>query len=724
MGIKYYIYSAAINFLTSFLLGMFVLTRDRKNTKNITFTLFCLSIAWWSFFYCLWMMTVNNLKLADYLVRTCMIGVLFMPVTFLHFISAFLGVLKEKKNVIYIGYLLSIVISTTVYTEYFVTGVEQKMLFAFWPIGGVGFHVGVIYYLSYVIYAFIVIAKHWTITVGVLHNQISSIMFGTLLGYVGGSTNYFLWYNIPIPPILNGLVSAYVIFISYAIIKYRLLSIQVIVTRLGIFLTLYALVLGVPFFVGYYTNSWLLSTTYAVIFATLGPLGYRLLQRKAEDLILAEQRRYQKILIQAASGMTKEHNLGKLLNLIVRIVTKSVKIEYAALFLEDRENGFYRLRAIRSNKKIVDDFIFPLKNPFVEFVKKHREPFLYEEIPHDVVKTINFPMHVSLVVPSFYEDSSLGFMLLGEKINQKAYSIDDINVFNILSRQTSMAIENCLFVEEFAKAQEKIFAAEKLASIGGLAEGVAHQINNRLNHFSMVSGELRFEIENFTSNHQDVIENNQDFKKTFEYLAKISDSIINNVKRTDGIVKGILNYARVEAKETLCSNFFLDEVIDLSLELLKIKHGLTKYPLAIEKLSNDIIYGVKAQVMETVYNILDNAYEAIQEKIDGMNDDDLKKFSPAVKLTVSQDSLTSQIRIEDNGMGIKPENKHKIFAPFFTTKSSTKSGTGIGMYVVKRMIEENHRGKIWFESSFGEGTAFTIQLPKKIVGGKTIDGVI
>jgi len=273
---------------------------------------------------------------------------------------------------------------------------------------------------------------------------------------------------------------------------------------------------------------------------------------------------------------------------------------------------------------------FKFDEPLVEFMKKHREPFLIEELPPEIRGTVNFPLNIALVVPSFYSDSSIGFLVLGEKINKKAYSADDINVFRILSKQTSMSIENCIFVEEFSKAQEKVFAAEKLASIGGLAEGVAHQINNRLNHFSMVAGEMKYEVDSFIENNKEEFDSNPALNKTFNYLVKISESLLSNVKKTDTILKGILNYARVEAKETMFSNFFLQEVIDLSLELLKIKHGLQEFPLEIDKHSSDVVYGIKSQIMESVYNLLDNAYEATLDKISGLSDEEVQKYEPLI----------------------------------------------------------------------------------------------
>jgi len=117
--------------------------------------------------------------------------------------------------------------------------------------------------------------------------------------------------------------------------------------------------------------------------------------------------------------------------------------------------------------------------------------------------------------------------------------------------------------------------------------------------------------------------------------------------------------------------------------------------------------------MESVYNIVDNAFEAITEKRKyRLSDDERDDFSGLITLKLTQQEKQVLIEISDNGVGVKPEDQPKIFAPFFTTKSSQISGTGIGMYVVKRIVEENHNGKIWFESQYMQGTTFYMVLPK------------
>jgi signal transduction histidine kinase len=189
---------------------------------------------------------------------------------------------------------------------------------------------------------------------------------------------------------------------------------------------------------------------------------------------------------------------------------------------------------------------------------------------------------------------------------------------------------------------------------------------------------------------------------------------MGNVKKTQEVLNGILNYARVEAKETMFSEFPVQEVVDLSLDLLKMKHGIDDFPLEVIKESSDVIYAIKSQMMDAVYNLLDNGYEAALDKVNKLSKVEVAEYQPKLQLKISQTADKSVLQFTDNGIGIKEADRHKIFAPFFTTKASSKSGAGIGMYVVKRMIEENHKGRISFVSEYGKGTRISVELPKKL----------
>ncbi|MGE4385616.1 MAG: ATP-binding protein [Endomicrobiaceae bacterium] len=442
-------------------------------------------------------------------------------------------------------------------------------------------------------------------------------------------------------------------------------------------------------------------------------LVYKKVIIKAEEVLLAQNKHYQNLLIHAASGMAKEHNLDRLLKLIAIIVLKTIKVSFVAIFLENKHEQSFEIKILRSfsNKTNELMFSYDYDHPFVNFVRHKEEPFLFDEMPQYIAHSVVLPFRVALVVPSFFEGVK-GFMVIGEKNNKDIFTRDDISIFKMLARQTSLAMENCLFFDEYKHAQEKIFTAEKLASIGGLAEGIAHQIRNRLNQFSMISGELKYEIKDCKESNVLTMENNKKLKDSFNYLDELAESLRNNVEKTDDVIKGILDYAKIESRYRMFEVFQLKEIVDLAYDLLKVKHRLSKKLKIINNFEDrDVIFAVKSQMMEVVYNLIDNAYEAIDEKFSMLKKDEQLNFIPKIEISLIKKEKLDIFKISDNGIGIKEENISKIFIPFFTTKASSKSGTGIGMYIVKRMVEENHNGKVWFESTYMHGTDIIIELP-------------
>jgi len=709
---KLFAIACLINLVSSVSLGFFVYLSNRRARLNVVWCIFELTIALWSLG--LYLVCISqNISLALVGDRILYMGAIFIPVVFLHFVYILVDGKKFVQQMIKYGYLLGSIFFIFNFTCLFRSGFKAQTGFAYWMVPGPVYYVYVLMFFIYISYSVCLMFKGALEFRGLRANQIRYVFVAALISFGGGSTN-FLPQLIQIYPFGNFLVAVHTFVITYAILRYRLMDIRIVVTRTSIFLIVFALVIWFPFWIGYRTKSWVLSALFMAVFASGGPVIHRMLQRKAENVLMAQQKRYQRALINAGKGMVREHDLNKLMRLIVRVVKMTVKIEFVGAFLKDKEHQCFRLTVVRGINGLPDPFILTLDHPLAQVIEKKRDPVDYEEINPSIDDA--FVKSIHLVVPSFGSDGQLlAFLVLGEKVDQSVYTQDDIDVFRILSHQASLAIENCLFVEETKESQRRLFQAEKLASIGGMADGVAHQIKNRLNHFSIASGEAQYEIQDFLKAHPEMVEQSPDLKKTFDYLLKISQSLIDNVKRTNSVIQGILNYARVEEKDTFFSTFNVNEILNLSLELLRVKHEIAVFPLVIEGDVNMEIYGVKAQIMEAIYNILDNCYEAVQEKFKyNLSPEEQDTFQHEIRLKFTQDAAKFIIEINDNGIGIKDEDHHKIFAPFFTTKSSYKSGSGIGMYVVKRMIEENHNGKITFQSEYMKGTYFRIELPKKV----------
>ncbi len=255
--------------------------------------------------------------------------------------------------------------------------------------------------------------------------------------------------------------------------------------------------------------------------------------------------------------------------------------------------------------------------------------------------------------------------------------------------------------------QAQLIQQEKLASLGELTAGIAHEIQNPLNfvnNFSEVSIELLDEME-------------EEFKKgdTDEAIAIASDikqnlqKIIHHGKRADGIVKGMLLHSRNNTGDRQLTdiNALADEYFRLSYHGLRAKDKSFNANMVTD-FSPDIpqLNIVPQDVGRVLLNLFNNAFYAVQhkQKIAGAD------YKPTVKVSTVLKDKVLQIAVWDNGTGIPDAVKDKILQPFFTTKP-TGEGTGLGLSLSYDIVVKGHGGKIEIDSKEGEYTQFTVLLP-------------
>lgn len=715
--------SAAINFLTSIIVCIVAVARDPKIPLNRSLGYFSFSVAFWSFCYFMWQVS-GTAEQALYWSRALMMGGIFIPPAFLHLAVNLIEQSSKRTKSLILCYLTSGIFCVLNLTPLFVKDVRPRLLFQFWPTAGITFGLFLLFFTAVVLYAHVLLYKYMQHASGYKRNQIKYIQLGTAIGFAGGFTNYPLWFDIPMLPIGNILVSVYVILVFYTIVKYNLMDIRIAVTRAAISLIVYTVVLGFPFWLGHIWLSsiplWYIPFIVGIALAFLGPLIYNSLKHKAENLLLAEQRVYQDILLQASEGMVHEHDLDKLLKFTVYIVKNNVKPSYAAIYLHDMSSDTFVLKAA---KKTGTPFIhkeFVHNDPFIEYLETRRVPFTYEQLPDHVKKSVG-NTDMGLIVPSVIKESCIGFMIIGHKLNRTLFVDDDIRTFQIISNQAATAVVNCMYTDRAKRDQELMLNAEKLALIGGMAAGVAHQFRNRLNNFVAASGEMQFAIEDFKNQAAQTVQTDGSVCNLVTAMLDCSKVIDWNVQRTTDIIQGVMNISHMQEQGITFTEFPMSELLNQAVSMLVVKHRIQDehtLPLLINIDKDEILYGDKLRIFECLYNTIDNSYEALKEKTDyRLSSEEKKHFKPHIHVELVQEQDNSLIVIRDNGVGIKDENKKKVFAPFYTSKPSSKSsGSGIGTYFVKRNIEDFHNGKVWFESKYMEGTTFYFQMPRKPVG--------
>ncbi len=547
--------------------------------------------------------------------------------------------------------------------------------------------------------------------------QINYIFFAYTVALAAG-VDYFLS--------ILGIVKTYpyddyVLFFSfsmlaYAIVKYRLMDIRLAFTRAGIFLTVYTLVLGIPVWVGWGIMGqglWLFPVTLMAVLATGGPFLYLWIQRRAEASLLAEQRKYQTTLRQASAGMGRIRDLKKLLNLIVFILTRVVRIEHVMIYFIDRDTGDFHLAAARRHRT-EEPAIARIESgyPLVKYLSAISLPLVRDDVSLRsrqekdaglaAIDQNMGELRAEIAFPVFIRTHMTAIVIMGKKSNGRHYTEDDLNVFSILANQASLAVENALSYEDMKKTQEQLFKAEKMATIGTMADGLSHQINNRLHAMGFVASDmldtLKLRKAFFAT------EELRPLAEEFEHsLSRIQD----NVTRGGEIVQGLMRYTR-QGEEGFAA-YSIDAIIRSAYEMAQFKIRSLEFRLlkAFNPETIPRVRGNFTQLQEVFFNLIDNAYDAtVQRKAD------LRETDYAGALTISAHEVNGLLEIvfSDNGIGVKSSDRDKLFTPFFTTKATTKKGTGLGLYVIRKIIEDNHGGKVDMHSVYGQGTEMTISL--------------
>jgi signal transduction histidine kinase len=255
--------------------------------------------------------------------------------------------------------------------------------------------------------------------------------------------------------------------------------------------------------------------------------------------------------------------------------------------------------------------------------------------------------------------------------------------------------------------QQQLIQSEKMASLGELTAGIAHEIQNPLNfvnNFSEVSSELLQEM------NEEIDKGNYDNAKNLGRDVKSNlEKILHHGNRADSIVKGMLQHSRTSSgeKELTDINALCDEYLRLAFHGLRAKDKSFNAKFET-KLDENVgkINVVPLEIGRVLLNMINNAFYAVTEKKKTGAED----YQPTVTVTTTKTGNKIEIRVLDNGTGISQKVIDKIFQPFFTTKP-TGQGTGLGLSLAYDTITKGHGGELLVESKEGKGTEFIIILP-------------
>ncbi len=335
----------------------------------------------------------------------------------------------------------------------------------------------------------------------------------------------------------------------------------------------------------------------------------------------------------------------------------------------------------------------------------------------------------SLVVqPIMYRDSSRGVILIAEIDPRRFWSPSELELVKSVAGQVAVAIEQASLIEELSQKnddlvqknlnldtknlelrhmQSQLIHHEKMASLGRLVAGIAHELNNPIN---FVYGNLPY-LKEYVNDLKRLVESLDQLDKSkeierlkeevkYDFLITDLDNIIADLNegadRIRHIIRNLRSFSRLDEAELKEAS--IPECIESTLKLLSQYYGRDKVELSRDYADVPPILCYPGQLNQVLMNLLTNAAQALEG---------LPEPRVVVKVEVKEDELL--ITVSDNGPGIKDEIQSKIFDPFYTTKP-VGQGTGLGLSIC-HSIMERHGGRIELKSELGKGTSFRAILP-------------
>jgi signal transduction histidine kinase len=279
-------------------------------------------------------------------------------------------------------------------------------------------------------------------------------------------------------------------------------------------------------------------------------------------------------------------------------------------------------------------------------------------------------------------------------------------------------------INEQIRMRKLMIQTEKMMTVGGLAAGMAHEINNPLGGIIQGAQIITQRIDpNLTKNREAAKSLDLDLEKVVNYMEtrKIIDSlsiIKESGNRAARIVNNMLKFTRKgdSHKSTQDINQLIDHAIDLATKDYDLKRKYDFMKISLRKNYDPHLPRIvcaESEIEQVLFNLLKNASQAMNEM--EINKHTPPDYKPMIQIDTSLEDDQVLIKIKDNGPGVPDEKLPHLFEPFFTTKK-TGSGTGLGLFVSYYIIVNNHKGWIGVDSQKGTGTTFSIKLPLNTTG--------
>jgi signal transduction histidine kinase len=718
----YFVYSRLFIVVTSLPLALFVLWKNPKDPLHRSFSLFGLAVAGWAG------MMFGALQVADsrtalILARGGNLFALFLYLFFYRFVHLLLELPHRRFLITAYGLTIGAALLSLLFPELWIDRMNEG------PNGIRYIHGGWLYLIHPALgvllpgSALFHTIRRYRRSAGEWRKKCFFMILATGIGYFGGFTTYLAVLNIPILPWGVPLVALYPLFLSYAIVRYRLIDIQTVVHKTLLWSVLSSLVWIPLYGVLWLTRFWLegLPTWGVSLFALgvfyLTMLYYKTIQPRIDHLFQRRKYDLQRVLDRLLERMAVLGDRGALSEQIAETLTQTLYAGHVVFWFSNTQGELYS----PGGETPPGTPGLPADDPFIEWVRRHPgvvESGSVENVPayaevREAARSYFARTGGAVCVPLSTGYEFVGLIDLGAKTNLKPYNELDLQLLEKLRVEAAIALSNASLYDRVmrlngaltelnAQLEEKVQArtSDLEAANAQLSESnqrIAEADRMKTRFLANMSHELRTPL-NSIIGFSKVMLKGIDGPLTPKQREDL-EAIHHSGSHLLGLISDLLDLSKIEAGK-MELNVTLVGLGELTRGVMSTAAALVKEKGVELRVEIDPdLPGVKGDAMrlrQVVLNLVSNAI----------------KFTERGEVAVCAERRGAYVvvSVRDTGCGIRPEDQGGLFQEFRQLGGGPKGGSGLGLVISKRLIQL-HGGEIWVESLLGEGSTFAFSLP-------------
>ncbi len=695
--------SSLINLLAALLLITFLLSSGKRSPVRRQYVNFLYAVLGWAAAYFLWRISESEVYAEMYCkILTSSAG--FLSITFYHFCIILAG--AKTPRTLAAGYVMAVVLVVFTCFGWIVAGVSPKAGHLFWPDAGILMPLYLAYFTFYFIASGWVLIREGRQHLGRRASGHLYVLCSTFVGFIGGSTNFPLWYDIPIQPYGNVLVAIYSFSVAYGLYSNRISGIRMDVSKaaFGLFLNL-SVALFYLLFAGLYRTIfshpygpyelWLHGVAAfcvsSVVFWGVPRFKFKM-EKVLEGVFRSEWASALSKLKDLPTKLTDLTENEAIFEMTAETVMQSLDVTGVAVYaLEPFDNAYRCVVSAGGFSREPEPSTIDVDNPIVEALRRQPVCLVLEQIYGEMdqyyykaLVDLRNELKVSVIVPIFANHEVYGLILLRPPKQPRVWSEEEISILFNVGAQIGINFRT----RDFERRASEV---DKLVALGTMAAGLAHEIRNPL-----------VSVQTLAS----MIQSGKSLERVSEQFKGV---LLRDVKRIASIVEGVALYSQNQKGKMapVSINTVLSNSIDISSKLAK-EQGVALHYKAIDDVDMMISANL-GQLVQVFGNLIENAIQAL-----------CGSDTPEVKIWVTKHNAYRrhgqswlEVVVSDNGPGVPKAILDRIFEPFITSKDTgardEQMGMGLGLAISKRIIE-THNGAITVSNDPEGGAKFMVSL--------------